>query len=171
MATQAEKEAVVQEILDFFQKDGQYGVETCVTQMEHACQAAKKAVDAGSSEDLIIAALLHDIGWKLAMAASVDRSGNSLIDVIGCFAELAVPSTLSTLTRTQTLLLRTHQYFALLARSPQRCPQWLHVGVRGESCPAPGHPHRLQRGRRITRAAARPARCRWCRVLAHAWLP
>eukprot|EP00047_Mylnosiga_fluctuans_P014431 m.38385 g.38385 ORF g.38385 m.38385 type:complete len:243 (+) comp5500_c0_seq3:473-1201(+) len=82
MATQAEKEAVVQEILDFFQKDGQYGVETCVTQMEHACQAAKKAVDAGSSEDLIIAALLHDIGWKLAMAASVDSdvpNGSTLV--------------------------------------------------------------------------------------------
>ncbi len=37
----AAKEAVINEIFEFFDKDAQYGVETLVTQMEHACQAAK----------------------------------------------------------------------------------------------------------------------------------
>jgi len=72
MATNEQRSTIVDQILHFFEKDGQYGVEALVTQMEHACQAAKRAVDAGASESLIVAALLHDIGWKLAMSASVD---------------------------------------------------------------------------------------------------
>ena len=88
MVSDEQKGKVVDEILEFFASDGQYGVETLVTQMEHACQAAKlvrrssldayefsdrfhlflQAVDAKFDEDMVIAALLHDIGWKLAMS-------------------------------------------------------------------------------------------------------
>jgi predicted HD phosphohydrolase len=32
-----------------------------------------KAVDSGASEEAIVAALLHDIGWKLSMSAPVDK--------------------------------------------------------------------------------------------------
>lgn len=71
--TDAEKAAIVDELLDFYKSDSQYGVEASVTQMEHACQAAKKAADSNSDEETIIAALFHDIGWKLAMSAPVDR--------------------------------------------------------------------------------------------------
>jgi len=63
--------------------------------MEHACQAAKRAVDSGSSEDLIVAALLHDIGWKLAMGASVDSdlpSNSNLLSNESLAAQLGILS-------------------------------------------------------------------------------
>lgn len=44
--------------------DSQYGGE-CVTQIEHALQAATLAQDEGASSELIVAALLHDIGHLL----------------------------------------------------------------------------------------------------------
>lgn len=56
----------VDEIMDLFQRrgDSEYGGEA-VTQMEHALQCALLAEQAGASESLIAAALLHDIGHLL----------------------------------------------------------------------------------------------------------
>ena len=52
----------VTEILAILEQgqDIHYGED--VTQLEHALQCAKLAVDAGSDEETILAALLHDIG-------------------------------------------------------------------------------------------------------------
>lgn len=75
--SEAEKLAIVDELLDFYKSDSQYGVESSVTQMEHACQAAMKAVESNADEESIVAALLHDIGWKLAKSAPVDRDVDS----------------------------------------------------------------------------------------------
>lgn len=56
----------VDEILQLFRDrgDSQYGNEA-VTQVEHALQAAKLAMNAGADAELISAALLHDIGHLL----------------------------------------------------------------------------------------------------------
>ena len=53
-------------LLDLFRKrgDSQYGGE-CVTQLEHALQAAHLAETNGGSDTLIAAALLHDVGHLL----------------------------------------------------------------------------------------------------------
>eukprot|EP00048_Salpingoeca_helianthica_P012716 m.186694 g.186694 ORF g.186694 m.186694 type:complete len:285 (+) comp15412_c0_seq5:273-1127(+) len=91
----SDKEAIVETVLQFYELDSQYGVEALVTQMQHACQAAKKAVDSGADEDLIVAALLHDIGWKLAQSAPVDQdvtTGQS------CVSEESLASKLGILT-------------------------------------------------------------------------
>lgn len=93
--SEAEKWAIVDELLDFYKTDSQYGVESSVTQMEHACQAAKRAADSSADEDTIVAALLHDIGWKLAMSAPVDRDmdgGGNLVSNESLAAKLHILS-------------------------------------------------------------------------------
>ena len=59
----ADPETVVEEILELYRQAGnqEYHGEK-VSQLEHALQTAQQAVDAGGSEEEIIAALLHDIG-------------------------------------------------------------------------------------------------------------
>ena len=58
--------SVATEIIDLFERRGssQYGGES-VTQLEHALQAATLAEQEGASIDLIVAALLHDVGHLL----------------------------------------------------------------------------------------------------------
>ena len=55
--------SILEEIANLFRAkgDSEYGGEA-VTQAEHALQAATLAQEAGASEALIVAALLHDIG-------------------------------------------------------------------------------------------------------------
>ncbi|MCA9151941.1 MAG: HD domain-containing protein [Planctomycetales bacterium] len=57
---------VLQQILNAFEHQGaaQYGQEA-VTQLQHALQCAQLAKDSGASNQLIVAALLHDIGHIL----------------------------------------------------------------------------------------------------------
>jgi hypothetical protein len=62
-ATLAQKEATLAEIVVLYSDKSQYG---SVSQLKHGCQAAQQAIDAGADDDTIVAALLHDIGWKLA---------------------------------------------------------------------------------------------------------
>src|SRR5579863_3631098 len=59
-------EACVDQILDLLETAGQsaYFGEP-VTQLEHALECAQLARDAGSDEEMAIAALLHDIGHLL----------------------------------------------------------------------------------------------------------
>lgn len=66
MNVQFDQTAVVETILQLFAEhgDSEYGGEG-VTQREHALQAAYFAKKSGSPPDLIIAALLHDIGHLL----------------------------------------------------------------------------------------------------------
>ena len=58
--------SITQTIESLFAKRGQseYGGEV-VTQLEHALQCATLAEEAGSDTQLIVAALLHDIGHLL----------------------------------------------------------------------------------------------------------
>ena len=62
----ASSEARVDQILKLFETSGQseYFGEP-VTQLEHALQCAQLAHDAGSDDEMVIAALLHDIGHLL----------------------------------------------------------------------------------------------------------
>jgi hypothetical protein len=62
-ATLAQKEATLAEIVALYSDKSQYG---SVSQLKHGCQAAQQAIDAGADDDTVVAALLHDIGWKLA---------------------------------------------------------------------------------------------------------
>ncbi|WP_417848447.1 phosphonate degradation HD-domain oxygenase [Thalassoglobus sp.] len=56
----------IRELLDLFERHGnsQYGGEN-VTQLEHALQAATLAEEENASPELIVAALLHDLGHLL----------------------------------------------------------------------------------------------------------
>ena len=59
----ADPETVVEKLLELYRQAGnqEYHGEK-VSQLEHALQTAQQAVDADSSDEEIIAALLHDIG-------------------------------------------------------------------------------------------------------------
>ena len=63
MESSADSEIVVDKLLELYRQAGnqEYHGEK-VSQLEHALQTAQQAVDAGSSDEEIIAALLHDIG-------------------------------------------------------------------------------------------------------------
>jgi predicted HD phosphohydrolase len=57
---------VTEEILDLYQRGGNdayFGED--VTQLQHALQAAASAVEAHADDELVVAALLHDIGHLL----------------------------------------------------------------------------------------------------------
>eukprot|EP00038_Savillea_parva_P014677 m.11769 g.11769 ORF g.11769 m.11769 type:complete len:546 (+) comp2872_c0_seq1:48-1685(+) len=66
-ATLQHKEHVLSEIVALYDDKSQYGV---VSQLRHGCQAAQQAIDAGADNETVVAALLHDIGWKLAKEAA-----------------------------------------------------------------------------------------------------
>lgn len=59
-------EHVIKTVFEVFQRRGheKYGVEH-VTQMQHALHCAQLAIRDGASDELIVAALLHDIGHVL----------------------------------------------------------------------------------------------------------
>ncbi len=58
--------AIVEQVVYAFQQRGsaKYG-EECVTQLQHALQSAQLAKESGASDQLIAAALMHDIGHIL----------------------------------------------------------------------------------------------------------
>lgn len=59
----------VAEIMDMYKKFGNEDyVGEPVSQIEHMCQCAEFAREAGSSDELILAAFLHDIGHLYALA-------------------------------------------------------------------------------------------------------
>lgn len=66
MAAISADERVADEVLRLFERSGdsQYGGES-VTQLEHGLQAAQLAEQQGASSELVVAALLHDIGHLL----------------------------------------------------------------------------------------------------------
>ena len=74
-ATLTQKEATLSEIVALYSDKSQYG---SVSQLKHGCQAAQQAMDAGADDDTVVAALLHDIGWKLA------RLGETTIPYMIC---------------------------------------------------------------------------------------
>ncbi len=62
----ATAEEKVQLLFDYLKAHGQEHYEEEVTQMTHALQAAFQAREGGFSDELVTAALLHDIGHMLA---------------------------------------------------------------------------------------------------------
>lgn len=59
-------ESITDEVMDVFtQRGSEAYFGEAVTQLEHALQAAHLAVQAGASDALVVAALLHDIGHLL----------------------------------------------------------------------------------------------------------
>ena len=59
-------EEVYAELYAMFDDGSDYGG---LSQYAHACQAAAQASAAGYDDLTVVAALLHDVGWKLAGAA------------------------------------------------------------------------------------------------------
>ena len=63
---------VFDEIAALYDDGSSYGG---LSQVAHAEQAAMQAVEAGADDATVVAALLHDVGWKLASCAVLDSAG------------------------------------------------------------------------------------------------
>ena len=59
----AHRSSVVAELRSWYDDGSLYGE---LTQQDHALQAAHQAATAGYPETVVVAALLHDVGWKLS---------------------------------------------------------------------------------------------------------
>lgn len=57
------KDEVLASIRKFYEDGSSYG---SLSQRLHGLQAARQAVLAGAPKEVVVGALLHDIGWKLA---------------------------------------------------------------------------------------------------------
>jgi 2-amino-1-hydroxyethylphosphonate dioxygenase (glycine-forming) len=66
------------DVLERSQHAAYFGEE--VSQLEHALQAAQSAVDAKAEDDLVIAALLHDIGHLIASEQAHHAEGVGVVD-------------------------------------------------------------------------------------------
>lgn len=77
----AEQHPFIQTLVNLFNDQGNLTYGEDITQIEHAVQCAELAVRAGESDELICAALLHDIGHL--MAATDIAFGNYKHDTIG----------------------------------------------------------------------------------------
>ncbi len=62
----------IDEVIALYATWGSERYDEEVTQLEHALQTAALAVDAGASDTLVAAALLHDVGHLLEMQAGAD---------------------------------------------------------------------------------------------------
>eukprot|EP00239_Pterosperma_sp_CCMP1384_P006351 CAMPEP_0197853678 /NCGR_PEP_ID=MMETSP1438-20131217/23169_1 /TAXON_ID=1461541 /ORGANISM="Pterosperma sp., Strain CCMP1384" /LENGTH=207 /DNA_ID=CAMNT_0043468163 /DNA_START=115 /DNA_END=735 /DNA_ORIENTATION=+ len=65
MASQEHKDAVWAELLQLYNDGSEY---EGLSQLDHALQAANQAAEFGAEKEVIVGALLHDVGWKLAGA-------------------------------------------------------------------------------------------------------
>lgn len=64
---------MIEEIVELYSSPAAQGrYDEVVTQLEHALQCAQLATEAGASDELVVAALLHDIGHLLLGRASDD---------------------------------------------------------------------------------------------------
>ncbi len=62
----------VDEVLDLYRRWGEHTYDEEITQLAHALQCAELAARDGASDELIAAALLHDVGHLLEIAAGHD---------------------------------------------------------------------------------------------------
>lgn len=63
----------VDEVVDLYRRWGADPYDEAITQTEHAEQTAALAVAAGAPDPLVAAALLHDVGHLLDLAAGAER--------------------------------------------------------------------------------------------------
>jgi phosphonate degradation associated HDIG domain protein len=61
--------ASVDEVLDLYRRRGADHYDEELSQHDHAVQTAALAVDAGAGDELVVAALLHDVGHLLELEA------------------------------------------------------------------------------------------------------
>ena len=61
----ARPDQVAQALIDLFDQSGHHHYDEVVTQTSHAVQCAELARAVGASDDLVLAALLHDVGHLL----------------------------------------------------------------------------------------------------------
>jgi hypothetical protein len=66
------RQDVLDELRSLYFDDSKYGK---LTQHAHALQCAKQALDANQDSQTVVAALLHDVGWKLARNDDVADDG------------------------------------------------------------------------------------------------
>jgi len=71
----------VDEIIDLYQRWGIEHYDEGLSQLGHALQTAALAVDAGASDELVVAALLHDVGHLLDLASAEDQWQPTDIDL------------------------------------------------------------------------------------------
>lgn len=64
--------ASVDEVTDLYERWGSHRYDEALSQTEHAVQTAALAAHDGASDQLVVAALLHDVGHLLDLAASGD---------------------------------------------------------------------------------------------------
>lgn len=71
---------MINEISGLYAKWGVNKYDEAISQLEHAEQCAALARDAGASDDLVVAALLHDIGHLLALEAETGKVNITIDD-------------------------------------------------------------------------------------------
>ena len=60
---------IVDSLIDLYERNGEHRYDEAVTQAEHARQCGAHAMVAGASDEIIVAAFLHDLGHLLAGSA------------------------------------------------------------------------------------------------------
>ena len=77
VATEEQKRAVAEELRSLYADDEFYT--DALTQLGHGLQSAALAARAGASNAVVVAALLHDVGWKLARTAPWAESSSEMV--------------------------------------------------------------------------------------------
>src|SRR5690606_17566291 len=71
----------IDEVLALFETWGVQRYDEDVTQLDHALQTAALARDAGATDELVAAALLHDVGHLLELRAGGRADGQVEVDL------------------------------------------------------------------------------------------
>ena len=66
VASDFEPDETLVNLTRWYADESFYGADDQITQLAHALQAARQAELAGAPEAVVVGALLHDVGWKLA---------------------------------------------------------------------------------------------------------
>lgn len=70
----------IDEVLDLFERFGQDHYDESISQLDHALQTAALAVAARAADELVVAALLHDVGHLLELRAGNRHDATTELD-------------------------------------------------------------------------------------------